>query len=84
MCVCVCVCAYDNVMELYQCFRMQLVSGVSPPGVLGVWCTLNINSSPLCVSNHVIQLCSISMSFCNASAKLWCACTQGMGSAGLS
>jgi len=41
-------------MELHQCFRMQSVSGVSPPGVLGVWCTPNINSLPLCVSNHII------------------------------
>jgi len=32
---------------------MQPVSAVSPPGVLRVWCTPNINSSPLCFSNHV-------------------------------
>jgi hypothetical protein len=47
-------CANDNVMELYQCLKMQPLSGVSPSGMVGVWCTPSINSSPLCVSSHMI------------------------------
>ena len=60
MYVCACVCMYACIMYICLTFVCMCVcmhvSGASSPGVLDVWPTLYINSSPTYVYKHKIYL----------------------------